>query len=118
VYIGNNKIISELTLSKDGKDKFVKLYPNVSKKAKDFESIITFCSPDLDCGVDRIYFFASLEKMDFSAVEKLGETLSTRGTEDAFIRMISDGAAGKDQSAESVSGVQLIKYEINNVPLN
>jgi len=118
VYIGNNKIISELTLSKDGKDKFVKLYPNVSKKAKDFESIITFCSPDVDCGVDRIYFFASLEKMDFSAVEKLGETLSTRGTEDAFIRMISDGAAGKDQSAESVSGVQLIKYEINNVPLN
>ena len=118
VYIGNNKIISELPLSKDGKDKFVKLYPNVSKKAKDFESIITFCSPDVDCGVDRIYFFASREKMDFSAVEKLGETLSTRGSEDAFIRMISDGAAGKDQSAESVSGVQLIKYEINNVPLN
>jgi hypothetical protein len=76
VYIGNNKIISELTLSKDGKDKFVKLYPNVSKKAKDFESIITFCSPDVDCGVDRIYFFASREKMDFSAVEKSNNLLA------------------------------------------
>jgi hypothetical protein len=32
--------------------------------------------------------------------------------------MISDGAAGKNQSADSVSGVQLIKYEINNIPLN
>ena len=114
VYIGNNKIISEISLSRDQ----VKLYPNTKKKSSSFQPIVTFCTPEIDCGVDRIYFFASREKMDFEAVEKLGESLSTRGSEDAFIRMISDGAAGKNQSADSVSGVQLIKYEINNVPLN
>lgn len=118
VYIGNNKLLNEIPIAKNGKDKFVSLYPGVSKKAKDFQPIITACTPEIDCGVDRIYFFASREKMDFEAVEKLGESLSTRGSEDAFIRMISDGAAGKNQSADSVSGVQLIKYEINNVPLN
>jgi hypothetical protein len=114
VYIGNNKIISEISLSRDQ----VKLYPNTKKKSSSFQPIVTFCTPEIDCGVDRIYFFASREKMDFEAVEKLGESLSTRGSEDAFIRMISDGAAGKNQSADSVSGVQLIKYEINNIPLN
>lgn len=118
VYIGNNKLLNEIPIAKSEKDKFVTLYPGVSKKAKDFQPIITACTPEIDCGVDRIYFFASREKMDFEAVEKLGESLSTRGSEDAFIRMISDGAAGKNQSAGSVSGVQLIKYEINNVPLN
>ena len=118
VYIGNNKLLNEIPIAKSGKDKFVTLYPGVNKKAKDFQPIITACTPEIDCGVDRIYFFASREKMDFEAVEKLGESLSTRGSEDAFIRMISDGAAGKNQSADSVSGVQLIKYEINNVPLN
>jgi metacaspase-1 len=118
VYIGNNKLLNEIPIANNGKDKFVSLYPGVSKKAKDFQPIITACTPEIDCGVDRIYFFASREKMDFEAVEKLGESLSTRGSEDAFIRMISDGAAGKNQSADSVSGVQLIKYEINNVPLN
>jgi hypothetical protein len=118
VYIGNNKLLNEIPIAKSGKDKFVTLYPGVGKKAKDFQPIITACTPEIDCGVDRIYFFASREKMDFEAVDKLGESLSTRGSEDAFIRMISDGAAGKNQSAGSVSGVQLIKYEINNVPLN
>lgn len=118
VYIGNNKLLTEIPISKSGKDKFVTLYPGVSKKAKDFQPIITTCTPEIDCGVDRIYFFASREKMDFESVEKLGESLSTRGAEDAFIRMISDGAAGKNQSANSVSGVQLIKYEINNEPIN
>jgi hypothetical protein len=118
VYIGNNKLLNEIPIAKSGKDKFVTLYPGVGKKAKDFQPIITACTPEIDCGVDRIYFFASREKMDFEAVEKLGESLSKRGAEDAFIRMISDGAAGKNQSAGSVSGVQLIKYEINNVPLN
>ncbi len=118
VYIGNNKIIGEISISRDGKDKFVKLFPNTKKKASNFESIVTFCTPDVDCGVDRIYFFASLEKMDFEAVEKLGESLSTRGSEDAFIKLISDGAAGKNQSANTMSGVQLIKYEISNMPAN
>jgi hypothetical protein len=118
VYIGNNKIIGEIPISRDGKDDFVKLYPNTKKKSSSFQPIVTFCTPDLDCGVDRIYFFASLEKMDFEAVEKLGESLSTRGSEDAFIKLISDGAAGKNQSANSMSGVQLIKYEISNMPTN
>jgi hypothetical protein len=118
VYISNNKLLKEIPIAKSGNDKFVTLYPGISKKAENFKPIITACTPEIDCGVDRIYFFASREKMDFEAVEKLGESLSTRGAEDAFIRMISDGAAGKNQSAGSVSGVQLIKYEINNVPLN
>lgn len=118
VYIGNNKIIGEVSISRDGKDNFVKLFPNTKKKASSFESIVTFCTPYLDCGVDRLYFFASLEKMDFEAVEKLGESLSTRGSEDAFIKLISDGAAGKNQAANSMSGIQLIKYEIINLPLN
>jgi hypothetical protein len=59
-----------------------------------------------------------MEKMDFEAVEKLGESLSTRGSEDSFIKLISDGAAGKNQSADTMSGVQLIKYEISNMPTN
>jgi hypothetical protein len=118
VYISNNKLLKEIPIAKSGNDKFVTLYPGISKKAENFKPIITACTPEIDCGVDRIYFFASREKMEFEAVEKLGESLSTRGAEDAFIRMISDGAAGKNQSAGSVSGVQLIKYEINNVPLN
>lgn len=118
VYIGNNKIISEIPIARDKKDKFVKLFPNTKKKASSFEPIVTFCTPDLDCGVDRLYFFASLEKMDFEAVEKLGESLSTRGSEDAFIKLISAGAAGKNQAANSMSGIQIIKYEIINLPLN
>jgi len=118
VYIGNNKMIGEIPIARDGKDKFVKLYPNTKKKANSFEPIITFCTPDVDCGVDRIYFFASMEKMDFEAVEKLGESLSTRGSEDSFIKLISDGAAGKNQSADTMSGVQLIKYQISNMPTN
>jgi hypothetical protein len=118
VYISNNKNIDVIKLREDARDQFVTLYPNTKKEAKWFSPIITGCTQGLDCGLDRIYFFASLEKMDFEAVEKLGESLSTRGSEDAFIKLISDGAAGKNQSAGSMSGIQLIKYEISNMPTN
>jgi hypothetical protein len=117
VYISNNKVIEEIDLNKrDDENKFISLIQSQKLTINQTKPIITGCIPDLDCGVDRIYFFASQEKMDFSAIEELAKSLATRGSEDSFVKLISDGAAGKNQSANSISGVQLIKYEISVNP--
>jgi hypothetical protein len=120
VYLANNKILSIIKkLKKDSKDNFVKLYPNTHMKAESFNPILTTCTSGVDCGVDRIYFFASLEPMDLDAIDKLGASLATRGgSEDPFVQLISEGASGKNQDAESFSGVTLIKYQVTNLPLH
>jgi hypothetical protein len=110
-------VIKEIDLNKrDDENKFISLIQSQKLTINQTKPIITGCTPDLDCGVDRIYFFASQEKMDFSAIEELAKSFATRGSEDSFVKLISDGAAGKNQSANSISGVQLIKYEISVNP--
>jgi hypothetical protein len=121
VYLANNKILKTIKkLKKDGgKDNFVKLYPNTLMKAESFNPILTTCTSGVDCGIDLIYFFASLEPMDLDAIDKLGASLATRGgSEDPFVQLISEGASGKNQDAESFSGVTLIKYQVTNLPLH
>jgi len=62
-------------------------------------------------------FFASYEKMDFSVVEELSKSLGgTRGGDDAFAKLISDGSEGINHDIDAESGVRIYKFEFNVTP--
>lgn len=75
------------------------------------------CEDEVDCGMQALYVFASYDKMNFDIIEEMGKSLSTRGPGDSeFSSLVKDGAAGKNRSAKSVSGVSLYKYEFELKP--
>jgi len=117
VHISNNKIIQELKLSQRDNN-FLEMYAGQKLDTKKYiEPIFLSCTENIDCGFDRIYFFASYEKMDFSVVEELSKSLGgTRGGDDAFAKLISDGSEGINHDIDAESGVRIYKFEFNVTP--
>lgn len=108
LHLSNTKEVSVIDL--DRNNKFLELNPNIEESVED--KFIFACQDSVDCGLDKLFFFASPEKMDFSVIEELGKTAAiTRGAGDAFAKLIADGSEGKTRGANAVSGVHLVKVD-------
>lgn len=71
----------------------------------------------IDCGMENSFIYASVDEINFYVIEKTGKSLAFRGPGDSsFVKMIKDGASGKDSSPDSVSGVKLLKFEFELKP--
>ena len=75
------------------------------------------CDGGIDCGMENMYIYASVDKINFDVIKRTGKSIGKRGSGDSdFVKLIKDGASGQDGSVDSVSGVKLLKFKYELKP--